>query len=101
MRQVLRRALPATFLCVLLAGCSAEVVVGQASPGPGEPVDVAADAFPITGVSDSGIDQFARNALADLDTFWSEAYPEFFGEDYQPLENGYFSVDSEAVDEDA
>ena len=98
MRHVLRRVLPSAVACVLLAGCAAEVVAGQASPGPGEPVDVAPDAFPITGVSDSGIDQFARNALADLETFWSAAYPEFFGEEYTPLENGYFSVDSEAVD---
>jgi predicted metalloprotease len=98
MRQVVHRLLPATLACLVLAGCSAEVVVGQASPGPGEPVDVGAEDFAITGVSDSGIDQFARNALADLETFWSAGYPEFFGDEYTPLENGYFSVDSEAVD---
>jgi predicted metalloprotease len=90
-----------TLAGLLLTGCSAQVVVGQASPGPGEPVDVAPDAFPITGVSDSGIDQFARNALTDLNTFWTDAYPEFFGDDFTPLENGYFSVDSNAVDEGA
>jgi predicted metalloprotease len=101
MRQVLRRAVPVTVACLLLAGCAAEVVVGQAAPGPGEPVDVAAEDFPITGVSDTGIDQFARNALADLDTFWSEAYPEYFDDDYTPLENGFFSVDSEAIEESA
>jgi predicted metalloprotease len=61
-------------------------------------VDVAAEDLAITGVSDSGIDQFARNALADLETFWTAAYPEFFGEEYTPLENGYFSVDSEDID---
>jgi len=101
MRQVLRRALPAAVVCVLLGGCAVDVVAGQAAPGSGEPVDVAAEDFPITGVSDSGIDQFARNALTDLDAFWSEAYPEFFGEEYRPLANGYFSVDSDAVDESA
>jgi predicted metalloprotease len=101
MRQVLRRALPTAAVGLLLAGCSSTVIVGEATPGPGEPVDVTAAEFPITGVSDTGIDQFARNALTDLNTFWSEAYPEFFGEEFTPLENGYFSVDSEAVDEDA
>jgi predicted metalloprotease len=101
MSQVLRRALPLALAGVLLAGCANEVVVGQASPGPGEPVDVAPDAFPITGVSDTDIDQFARNALTDLNVFWADAYPEFFGEDFTPLENGYFSVDSTAIDEDA
>jgi predicted metalloprotease len=99
MTSVLHRAVPALIASLLLAGCSAEVVHGQASPGPGEPVDVAADAFPITGVSDEPIDQFARNALTDLDTFWTAAYPEYFGDEYTPLENGYFSVDSGAVDE--
>ncbi|SNR44219.1 hypothetical protein [Blastococcus mobilis] len=101
MTPLLRRALSTLVVGVLLSGCSADVVVGRASPGPGEPVDVSAEEFPITGVGDEPIDQFARNALADLDTFWASAYPEFYGEEYVPLEGGYFSVDSEAVDEDA
>jgi predicted metalloprotease len=102
MRQVLRHALPMAVAGVLLAGCgAAHHVAGQASPGAGEPVDVAAAEFPITGVSDTAVDQLARNALTDLNTFWAEAYPEFFGEDFTPLENGYFSVDSTAVDESA
>lgn len=101
MRSVLRRALPAAVVGLLLAGCSTEVVRGQASPGPGGPVDVSAEAFPITGATDEPIDQFARNALADIETFWTSAYPEFFGEPFTPLEGGYFSVDSEAVDRDA
>ena len=84
MTPVLRRCLPALVAGLLLAGCSTEVIVGQASPGPSEPVDVAADEFPITGVSDEPIDQFARNALADLTTFWGDAYPEFFGAEFTP-----------------
>jgi predicted metalloprotease len=102
MRQALRSALPVALAAVLLSGCGvATHVAGQASPGPGEPVDVAPDAFPITGVSDTRVDQLARNALADLNTFWSQAYPTFFGEDFTPLENGYFSVDSHAIDDSA
>jgi predicted metalloprotease len=97
MRQVVRRGLPAAVIGLLLAGCTS-TVVGTASPGAGEPTDVSADAFPITGVSDDPIDQFARNALADLNTFWQEQYPQNFGEDFQPLQGGYFSVDSQAVD---
>jgi predicted metalloprotease len=101
MTPVLRRALPVLVVGLLVAGCATEVVVGQASPGAGEPVDVPAEEFPITGVSDEPIDRFARNALADLDTFWASAYPEFLGAEYTPLKGGYFSVDSEAVDEGA
>jgi predicted metalloprotease len=68
---------------------------------PGGAVDVPAGDFPITGVSDRSIDSFARNALTDLTTFWSQAYPEHFGSEYTPLEGGYFSVDSDALDERA
>ena len=35
----------------------------------------------------------ARNALADLEMFWAEQFPEVFGTDFQPLQGGYFSVD--------
>ena len=101
MTSVVRRAVPAALVGLLLAGCSTAVVTGQASPGPGAPVDVPVEEFPITGATDEPIDQFARNALADVQSFWTEGYPEFYGEDYTPLEGGYFSVDSEAVDESA
>jgi predicted metalloprotease len=101
MRQVLRRTLPTVAVGMLLAGCSTTTVVGTASPGAGETSDVSADQFPITGVSDSEVDQFARNALADLETFWKQAYPDNFGEEFTPLQGGYFSVDSTNIDESA
>jgi predicted metalloprotease len=83
---------------MLLAGCSTETIVGTASPGEGEPVSVSAEEFPITGASDNEIDRLSRNALSDLETFWQQAYPEFFGEQYTPLAGGYFSVDSTNID---
>src|SRR3954454_18172638 len=100
-QQFLRRTLLAATVGVLLAGCSSTVVVGRASPGEGEPVDVSAEAFPITGVSDTPIDQFARNALTDLNTFWGEAYPHFYDGKFEPLRGGYFSVDSDNIDDKA
>jgi len=99
MRQALRSALPLLLAGALLAGCGAgHHVAGQASPGEGEPVDVSPEEFPITGATDTGVDQLARNALADLNSFWSEAYPEFFDGEFTPLQNGYFSVDSDDID---
>jgi predicted metalloprotease len=101
MRQVLRRALPTLAVGMLLAGCSTTTVVGTASPGAGEPDDVSAEEFPITGAADNDIDRLSRNALTDLETFWQQAYPEFFGDEYQPLQGGYFSVDSTNIDPSA
>jgi predicted metalloprotease len=101
MRHGLRRAIVAAAVgSVLLTGCSS-TVVGAASRGPSVPVDVTADEFPITGAADTETDRLARNALADLDTFWSQAYPEYFGEPYEPISGGYFSVDSTNIDESA
>lgn len=101
MRRLLHRVAPVVVAGLVLTGCAVDTVRGQPSPGSGEPVDVAAEDFPITGVGDEPIDQFARNALADLEAFWTEAYPEYFGEEYAPLAGGYFSVDSADLDDGA
>jgi predicted metalloprotease len=101
MRHVLRRVVVvAAAGSVLLTGCTS-TVSGIASRGESVPVDVATDDFPITGAAENETDRLARNALADLDTFWSQAYPEYFGEAYEPITGGYFSVDSTAIDESA
>src|SRR5215210_2941540 len=101
MQHVLRRIVPTLAVGMLLAGCSTTTVVGTASPGAGEPVDVAADQLPITGATDNDIDRLARNALADIATFWTQAYPDAYGEPYTPLAGGYFSVDSTNLDPSA
>ena len=96
MRHVSRRAVTAAALGgALLAGCTS-TVEGAATP----PVsNVSADAFPVTGATDSDVDRLARNALADLTTFWTDAYPEFYEEDFTPLEGGFWSVDTEDIDD--
>jgi predicted metalloprotease len=99
--RLVRPAVPVAVAGVLLTGCSATVVAGVASPAPGGPVDVPTEAVPVTGAGNGRIDQVARNALADLERFWSRAYPEFFGEEYVPLQGGYFSVDPAGDDRSA
>ncbi|MGY2084660.1 neutral zinc metallopeptidase [Blastococcus sp. SYSU DS0539] len=101
MRQLLHRLAPVVVAGLVLTGCAPDTVRGQAAPGAGAPVDVPAGDFPITGVSEEPIDQLARNALADLESFWTQAYPEHFGEQYTPLAGGYFAVDSRDLDESA
>src|SRR3954462_9370364 len=100
MRHGLCRAITAAAVgSVLLTGCST-AVSGSASPGADVPVDVTPDEFPITAAVDGDqVDREARNSLTDLYTFWEQAYPEAFGEDFQPLEGGIYSVDLENLDE--
>jgi predicted metalloprotease len=97
MRRLLHRLLPAVVAAALLTGCADTVVVGTASPGSGEPVDVAARDFPVTGAGNTPIDRFARNALSDLNAFWAQAYPRYFSGAFTPLAGGYFSVDPQHV----
>jgi predicted metalloprotease len=94
MRQGWRRTLVAAAVgCVLLTGCSS-TVVGSAAPGPGEPVDVSAEEFPIVDAQDGNdVDQLARNALTDLYTFWDAAYPDAYGDQLEHLSGPIFSVD--------
>lgn len=85
---------------LVLAGC-ATPVTGSATPGSGEPVDVPADQFTIVGATDNPIDRQVRNALADINIFWQSAYPKYFGGAFEPLRGGYFSVDSDHIDQSA
>ena len=80
-----------------LAGC-VTVAIGRASPA-GSPVDDASPGdLQIVGATDNPIDEIARNALADLETYWSEQFPDVFGEEFTPLRGGYFSVDPDDID---
>jgi len=99
MRHGLRRMLTAAAVGgVLLTGCSS-VVPGSASPGGDIPVDVTNQDFPITAAQeDDPVDQASRNSLVDLYTFWEHAYPEAFGEDFQRLQGGIYSVDLDNLD---
>jgi predicted metalloprotease len=99
-RRSLLRALLAVLLGVLLAGCAIPVV-GRASPGPGQPVDVPPDQLRITGAGDDDVDQLVRNALADLTTFWQQTLPTAYGRTLRPLDGGVFSVDSRDPDPNA
>src|SRR5690242_15068125 len=104
MWQHARRVLPLVATLLLLTGCAGfPGVINGETGAPGSSTstrpDVSAQDFPITGVSDDPIDQFARNALADLNLFWKQAYPAAFGRPFVPLRGGYFSVDGGAVDQ--
>jgi predicted metalloprotease len=52
----------------------------------------------IVGAAGGPIDTLARNALSDLESYWSAQFPKVFGKDFTPLQGGYFSVDPGNVD---
>jgi predicted metalloprotease len=98
------RARPRGVLAALLAlgvlvtsGCS-YVVVGQPrSQGfPQQSVDEGT--VRVVGADDGPIDTLARNALADLEAYWSASFPDVYGQAFEPLTGGYFSVDPDDVD---
>jgi len=76
-----------------LSGCAVAFVPGSAAPATGPAATVPSGEFPIIGAVDDEIDQLARNALSDLNTYWAEQFPPTFGTPFTPLAGGYYSVD--------
>ncbi|HJX44302.1 MAG TPA: hypothetical protein VJ352_11540 [Geodermatophilus sp.] len=85
-------------LGVLVTSACSYVVIGDArSQGmPTESVDDGT--LRVVGATDGPIDTLARNALADLEAYWSASFPDVYGRPFEPLAGGYFSVDPDDVD---
>jgi predicted metalloprotease len=96
--RALRVALVSASLAGLLgvSGC-VSVVVGRPSAQP-VPQRSAEGEVTVIGAVDGGVDEQARNALADLEIFWAQRFPEVYGQEFEPLQGGYFSVDPDASD---
>jgi len=90
--------LVAASVCVLSACTS--VVVGAPNPADGIRQDVADSDLEIFGAGDGEVDRLVRNALADLNTFWAEQFPDVYGGEFPPLEGGYYSVDPDDFNPD-
>lgn len=97
-RSPQHRLLPAVLALstACLTGC-ATIVIGepgarQSAPAPG------GNAGQIVGADGGAVDQLAADALADLEDYWSDAFPDVFGDAFEPLQGGYFSVDPGEVD---
>ncbi|TFV63285.1 hypothetical protein E4P41_05160 [Geodermatophilus sp. DF01-2] len=90
-------ALLATAALLLVSGCSV-VVVGRPSAAQPPAADVPPGEVGVAGATEEPVDVLARNALADLETYWTEQFPDVFGQEFVPLQGGYFSVDPDDVD---
>lgn len=86
--------------CLLALSACTTVVNGASNPANGIRQDVADSELEIFGAGDGEVDGLVRNALADLNTFWAEQFPDLFGGEFVPLEGGYYSVDPENFDPD-
>jgi predicted metalloprotease len=80
----------AVVLCV--SGC-ASIVIGRPSSLEPAPPAASNGEVNVVGAVDEPVDELARNALADLQDFWSATFPSVFGTEFVPLRGGYFSVD--------
>lgn len=79
---------------LLVVGCS-----GPQLPEPSEskksgPPDISD--IQIEGDRDAPVNVLAMEAIADLQTFWGEQYPQLYGEDYKPVEGGLFALTSDS-----
>src|SRR4051794_12398478 len=81
-----------------LSGCAVTLIDGVATPAAGAGGDVSPQEFPIIGASDTDIDRLTRNALSDLNSYWTGQFPSVFGQGFTPLSGGYYSVDPNDVD---
>ena len=83
---------------LLLSGCVVSLGAGRPRAAQPPPSDAPDGAVTVVGTDGGEVDQLAANALADLSTFWAEQLPAVFGERFEPLAGGFFSVDPDDVD---
>jgi predicted metalloprotease len=76
-----------------VTGCGVAFVPGSGSPASQPVGEVPTEDFPIIGAVDDEVDRLARNALGDLNTYWSEQFGPTFDTRFTPLAGGYYSVD--------
>ncbi|MGY1660569.1 hypothetical protein ACI78Q_05020 [Geodermatophilus sp. SYSU D00705] len=97
---LLRRVVPALLAVTALLAVSGCMVVVPGRPRAADPPpdDAQPGRVDVVGAVDGPIDVLARNALADLEDYWAEQFPDVFGARFSPLAGGYFSVDPGDVD---
>jgi predicted metalloprotease len=91
----LRPVLPLA-LALCLTGC-VSFVVGRPSSLSPSGTGGAGGEVTVEGATDDPVDRLAEGALADLETYWAEQFPDVFGTAFTPLQGGFFSVDPNDV----
>lgn len=80
-------------VAAVIVGCG-----GPELPPLPEKTNSAPDTSDVTieGDAEDPVNQLAIGAIADLQTYWTETFPELYGEDYQPVEGGLYASTSDA-----
>jgi len=80
---------------LLLAGCGGpkpEVSgLGQKTGSPPDTSNIT-----IEGDSSEPVNKIAIQAIADLEQYWGEQYPNLYGKDFEPISGGYYAVTSDS-----
>ena len=77
---------------VMVAGCGGPEpeIRSQGQKKDGAPPDTSN--ITATGDASDPVNKIAVQAIADLEQYWAQNYPELYGEDFQPISGGYFAV---------
>lgn len=85
------RVWSAVGVVLLLAACGSPK---PELPKPDQSSKPDTSAIEITGDASDPVNKLAVEAIADLEQFWGQQYPELYGSEYKPVEGGFFAVTS-------
>ena len=83
------RVWSAVGVVLLLAACGSPK---PEIPDPEQAAKPDTSGIEITGDASNPVNKLAIEAIADLEQFWGEQYPDLYDGDYQPVEGGFFAV---------
>jgi predicted metalloprotease len=92
---VLRKLAVVSASLLLVVGCSGPKPPAPSSSGANRP---DTSDIKIEGDSTTPVNKLAIEAIADLQTYWGEHFPDLYGEDYKPVAGGLYALtpDSES-----
>ncbi len=90
------RILALAVVATLLAGCGGSSLDEAKSSlqSTQKPQDAPADSggVEITGDASAPVNEIAIKAIADLQKYWTDEYPQLYGKPYEPVAGGFYAV---------